>query len=57
MQPLCDDLIPEGWSRIARRFNAGTRMKTYRVPKGRLEMDFPSVVPSGLIYEEPQSRR
>jgi hypothetical protein len=40
--------VPEGLLRIARRFNAGTGPAAIRVPKGRLNLDSGSAVPSGL---------
>src|SRR5207244_1111008 len=45
--------VPQGQSRIARRFNAGLDAERSRVPKGRLRSNpttSPSAVPSGLFW-------
>src|SRR6266849_1992105 len=49
-------IIPEGWLRIARRFNAGTSVTGGQVPQGRLKSSR-SADPPGLIPHEPQTRR
>src|SRR5438034_1210133 len=44
--------VPQGQSRIAQRFNAGSDAERSRVPKGRLRSNptpHPSAVPSGLF--------
>jgi hypothetical protein len=48
---LADDrqiFAPKELSRIARRFNAGFRSVTAKVPKGRLKLRFNPAVPSRL---------
>jgi hypothetical protein len=40
--------VPEGQTRIARRFNAGIEVRDEKVPKGRLMLRPFSTVPSGL---------
>src|ERR1041385_5906207 len=42
--------IPEGYTKIAQRFNVGTPIQSARVPKGRLKTTGTSVVPSGLNH-------